>query len=194
MKAKNRTRQSKKKDTAVKSIFQKTINFAEVFNKGLFKSEYIKAQDLQEIDTTEIALIKDTSIQRHRDVLKRLYQGKTLAIFGVENQTDIDYTMPLRVMGYNFLSYLNQQHSLEQTGKHFSKTDKLAPVITLVVYYGETEWQKPRDLYDMLDMPKELEKFIPNFPINVIDVRHLSGEEIECYTGDVKALFGFFGI
>ncbi len=182
---------SSKKDTSIKSVFKDPVKFAEVFNKGLFKKEYIKAEDLQEIDTTEIALMKNIAVQRHRDVLKRLYKGKTFAILGLENQTDIDYTMPLRVMGYNFLSYLNQQRLLEQDKKFFSKADKLAPVITLVIYYGETEWKSHQNLWDMLDIPEELKEFVPNFPINIIDVRHLSEKEIESYSGDVKALFGF---
>ena len=38
------------------------------------------------------------------------------------------------------------------------KDDKLIPIITAVVYFGEKPWDGPRSLYDMLDIPNEAMK------------------------------------
>ena len=35
------------------------------------------------------------------------------------------------------------------------KEDKLIPIITAVVYFGDEPWDGPRSLYDMLDIPSE---------------------------------------
>ena len=50
-------------------------------------------------------------------------------------------------------------------------TDKFLPVITLVLYYGEKDWDGPRSLYDMLVIPDRIKHFVGNYPINIIQMK-----------------------
>ena len=50
-------------------------------------------------------------------------------------------------------------------------TDKFLPVITLVLYYGEKDWDGPRSLYDMLVIPDRIKRFVGNYPINIIQMK-----------------------
>ena len=50
-------------------------------------------------------------------------------------------------------------------------TDKFLPVITLVFYYGEKDWDGPRSLYDMLVIPDRIKHFVGNYPINIIQMK-----------------------
>ena len=91
---------------------------------------------------------------------------------------------------------LNQNRKNKLKGdeflSNFSKDDKLTPVITLVIYYGDDKWNGPQSLKDMLNVKDEImENLVLNFSIHLIDVKHLEKEEIDKYEGSIKALFGF---
>lgn len=52
------------------------------------------------------------------------------------------------------------------------KEDKLYPIITLTVYYGEKPWDGPKTLKDMVyDMPVEIERVFSDYSMNLIEVR-----------------------
>lgn len=60
------------------------------------------------------------------------------------------------------------------------RDDKLIPIITAVVYFGEEPWDGPRSLYDMLNIPNEtMKKFIPNYWINLISPADMGDDEFE---------------
>ena len=48
-------------------------------------------------------------------------------------------------------------HSADEFLSGFKKTDRLHPVISLCVYYGESEWDGPFSLKDMLEIPEKIE-------------------------------------
>lgn len=94
-----------------------------------------------------------------------MYMGSEFILLGIENQSLIHYAMPLRSMGYDFLNYtkeyneIKRRHKRENHMKHMSpdeflsgifKTDRLHPVFTLVVYYGEKPWDGPLSLKGMM--------------------------------------------
>lgn len=67
----------------------------------------------------------------------------------------------------------------------FSKDDRLIPVITLAVYWGTEPWDGPRNLHEMLDIPRELLHYkdkIGNYGINLLEVQSI--ENLEQYSGE----------
>ena len=117
----------------------------------------IKAEDLVAADTAETAVIdkleKIITTKKTRDVIKHLSikrEGKiTYAILGVENQSLINYAMPVRNLIYDALSYgaqvYEEEKALKQSKKKldsaeylsgFGKDSKIYPVITLVINWG----------------------------------------------------------
>lgn len=87
--------------------------------------------------------------QGNRDILmedKR--NGRYRLICGEENQSDRDNTMPERVMGYDYAAYEKQIRELikqnDEAGtsayaKQIHDDQRLAPVITSVLYWGKED-------------------------------------------------------
>ena len=51
------------------------------------------------------------------------------------------------------------------------KADKLIPVITIVVYYGEKSWDGAVSLYEMLNIPKAMESFVNDYKMHLVEAR-----------------------
>ena len=68
----------------------------------------------------------------------------------------------------------------------------MIPIISLVFYYGSDPWDGPVDLYDMfrLEGTKEekevLEKYLPNYKINLVDAERL--EDVEKFSDDLQVI------
>ena len=143
-------------------------------------------------------------ISIYRDiVINTKIQMKT-TIITIENQSDIHYAMPVRIMSGDNANYHNQWRKIAKIHKEhkdltgmeflsgFSKEDKLTPVSTIVVYFGADPWDGPRCLKDMLDLkgfPQEMIDFIGDYPINLLEVRNFSDYEI--FQSDFKYVCGF---
>lgn len=51
------------------------------------------------------------------------------------------------------------------------KSDRLHPVISLCVYYGENQWDGPFSLKDMLEIPEKIKPLVSDYRMNLIQVR-----------------------
>ncbi len=108
--------------------------------------------------------------RRYRDLKMQSRQNGQFRIFALENQSVVDYTMPLRCMEYDFLDYQEQLNNLKEAYKikkaalqgseklcGIKQKDRLLPVYTVCLYHGEEEWDGPRSLCDMIHMDDESE-------------------------------------
>ena len=67
------------------------------------------------------------------------------------------------------------------------------PVVTIVLYFGyETHWNKARRLKECFPIPKELEPFVNDYPIHIIEVAWLPEEVITSMKSDFKVVANFF--
>ena len=108
-------------------------------------------------------------------------------------------------MIYDGLSYIEQMRQTweehqneadlavtrEEFLSKFLKTDKIYPVITLVLYYGTEKWDASTDLYGMF--PEELwreaiEPYVPNYRINLLEAGNV--KQIEKFHTDLQQIFG----
>ena len=68
----------------------------------------------------------------------------------------------------------------------------MIPIISLVFYYGSEPWDGPVDLYDMFQLEgtkeenKILEKYLPNYKINLVDAERL--EDVEKFSDDLQVI------
>lgn len=121
-------------------------------------------------------------------------------IWGIENQQKIHYAMPLRHMIEDALSYLKEYNEIakknvdEKTANtkdeflsRFKKTDRLHPVITLCVYYGEKEWDGATSLKEMLELPDYLENLVPDYKMNLLQLRN--SKNLKFKNKDVQTIF-----
>lgn len=60
------------------------------------------------------------------------------------------------------------------------KEDKLIPIITAVVYFGDEPWDGPRSLFEMLDVRDErLYRFLSDYKLNLISPADMVEDEFE---------------
>ena len=190
-----------------KDITQKNFEayndvFSDIVNGTLFDGrKVIKPEAL--IDATAKSQYKaDDNVihEQERDVAKYWTDKNCyirLAMLGVENQLAIDMDMPLRVIGYDGSSYrdeMNQDEIVidEETGKKHKIRHKRYPVVTIVLYFGKTPWKKPLSLYDVLEISDDLQPFVNDYKINLIDVPRLKGEQVEKFTSDFQIIADYF--
>ena len=170
----------KNKDSLAKEYIKDNIIFADLINYYFFDGKKkVKDSDLKELDTTQVETLKDDfTIQRYRDLVKEACikedSNNTYIIFGIENQSEIDNKMVFRCMIYDALSYINQIENKKKNGKI-----KLKPVITLVLYLGNGEWNGPKSLYEMLDMGKYqfIKDRIYDYKLHLISPYEINNED-----------------
>ena len=134
------------------------------------------------------------------DVVKKTAYGADFVIWGLENQEKVHYAMPLRHMIGDAFSYMKEYNEIAARNKkdknfassdeflsNLKKTDRLHPVISLCVYYGEKEWDGPYTLADMLKIPDELKPLVSDYKMNLLQLRE-SGE-LHFHDSDVDTVF-----
>ena len=185
-----------KADNVLQEYWDDEEKFADLFNAKLFGGErVILPEHLTEADSRSTTTIankngkKSGTTSMYRDLIKvaKICQeyGVELVILGLENQEHIHYAMPMRVMGYDYSEYKKQHRKLAKKytknrkglsdDEYLSKmkrTDKLHPVITIVIYYGEKEWDGAKTLHEMLDISEELKPYVNDYKMHLIEVRN----------------------
>ncbi|MCM1236286.1 MAG: Rpn family recombination-promoting nuclease/putative transposase [Ruminococcus flavefaciens] len=184
--------QDLKPDTVLKNYWSDNEQFADLFNAVLFDGRpVIKAEELEDVDTEESTVLEHReyaeSIKASRDNIKiqkkSSVYGVQFVLLGLESQEHIHYAMPMRVMGYDYGSYKKQYDSNAKKYKEaqgmsedeylsrMKKTDKLIPVITVVIYYGEKPWDGAKSLHEMLDIPSEMVPYVNDYKMLLVEAR-----------------------
>lgn len=200
-------------DIVLKKYLSDKYRFADLINGSIFGGKQrVKAENLTLLNgESDLCFLdkngKRKTVMRYRDVIMKADFGTCFAVMAEENQTKIHYAMPVRNMLYDALSYTEQIEEIKKQHKHegekltdaeflsgMRKEDKLCPVITLVIYYGEKEWDAHTDLYGMLGfeeeekIPQEIARVLPNYRINLIHAGNI--EEPERYKSGLQLVFG----
>lgn len=72
------------------------------------------------------------------------------------------------------------------------KADRLMPVITLVVYFGDKDWDGAKSIHEMLSVDDdELLSYVPNYKINLIEPAKISDEDYDKFKTDVGSVLQF---
>lgn len=141
--------------------------------------------------------------EKIRDICKKeIKEGKCYAVLGIENQTEICQTMPLRVLQYDAAMYDMLVKDLQDKNKtegHEAKYaevllpgQKIPPVHTVVLYFGLKPWTGPKSLSEMLEIPEDCAMTISDYPIHIVEVAFLEDEVIEQFTSDFRVIAKFF--
>ena len=200
------------KDFASRSFFSDNERYADIVNGiGCAGIPFVKGKDLQELDSkVNFGRFRKHGPKRrrktlYRDLVRKTPFGINFAIIGIENQEEIDYALPLRVLCYDAGEYEKQADQIRRevrrekkrlsAGEYlygFKKNSSLFPVVTFFLYYGEKEWDGAKDLHGLLDfkdIPEVLKEKISNYQIHVIEVRKFADTSI--FKTDVKQVFDF---
>ena len=166
-----------KYDDALYRYLSDNDRFADFFNAVLFGGRQILRGELLQSDSERYVTANpksETGTVRQnkngfRDIKKRANTGGSFVITAIENQHDIDYAMPWRIMQYDQMEYGQQiqeiqccrrraadrRRSVNGWQNRLERGDKLHPVYTICFYHGTETWDGPRSLRDMMQFGQE---------------------------------------
>ena len=190
-----------KRDAYTRPYFANKKRFADFINVHLYGGkEILREGALVRIRGTYPS-IGSFSGEKSRDIF--MEHKKPQMRYGIELETESDYGMPERVMVYDVGEYEKQiaegdkeRRTKKEYVKYIEKksrmkeTDRLIPVISIVLYLGEGRWRGPRRLKEMLELPRELEdyqgEYLQDYRICVIEADYV---DAEAYRTDLKEFF-----
>ena len=195
------------KDVTLKTFWRDNEHFADLFNATVFNGKQVlKPDKLTEMDTDVSATIQsksyNESITRNRDVVKKMSDGVEFNILGLEIQDKTHYAMPLRTMTYDALGYIKEYNDIKKHHKlnkdsfssheeflsGINKSDRFHHIITLVLYYGESLWDGPTCLSDMMvSMPDNIKAYFSDYKLNLVQI--LDSDKYTFYNEDVRNVF-----
>lgn len=174
------------KDIAEKQLLSYADVFANIMNVGLFHGkEIIRPEELTDVPPQSTYKMEGKLREQERDVAKFWKNSELrLALLGLENQSQIDPAMPIRVIGYDGAAYRNELNA---------DSVKLYPVLTVVLYFGwEQRWKKPRCLKDCFEIPEPLKPYISDYHINVVEVAWLPDDVIAQFSNPFRMVAEYF--
>ncbi len=200
------------RDITQKEFFANEERFADLVNAICFRGrEIVRPEEL----TTEPESVRKADemaiLERTCDVVrKQAKNGVIYAIYALENQDKVDYRMLVRVMVEESLAYDKQSKSIAKINKirhegmtgdeyvaGFRKGDKLTPVYTIVVYWGDKEWDEAKSLRELVDIPEENEalrqemlQMLPDYRIKVFDLN--KEKDFSVFGETLRTVFEFY--
>ena len=193
------------KDIALARYFSDEERYADLINGFVYRGrEVVKGSDIRDRDTSVAGKGKKGHFRKCRDLMRKVVMGTDVVLVGLENQDEVHYAMPIRVMledaaGYDEqLRRIQREHrdrkdlrGAEYVGR-FARTDRVSPVVTIVLYYGKNPWDGPTQLCQLMDQkepPDELAALVNDYKIHVLEVG--SFEDTSLFKTDLREVFGF---
>ena len=192
-------------DNCMAILLSNPRNFAALFNSLHIFQDKILPEDLAEMDSRlsvlrfkDYAEIKKKGQTLYRDNLK-IWKGRIPVCLGAENESKADPTMAIRILNYEAINYERQVAAIQarnewewSDGEHihypeeltageklsrFKKKDKLYPVFTAILFTGDT-WDCATNLNEMFTIPDNFMKWIPSWPLCLIDPHQMDDDKI----------------
>ena len=180
--------------------------FADIVNGTLLFGTGLKIEEKDLVDTGARTIYKSSGELhgQERDVVKlwkRIHM--TICLLGLENQTEVDPMLPLRVQGYEGGDVRFQiakrddairaaRRAGDEAKVKELRERKFYPVVTLVLYYGTGHWTKPKSVLECMEVAEELRPFVNDSRLNVVEVAYLTDEQRSAFTSDFKIVAEYF--
>lgn len=185
-----------KRDLSLKAYLADPVRYADMYNGSIFGgAQVLDASQLEEAATVIAKVDGGVSLETTCDIVMRQKAGGGLfALWILENQEEVDYGMVVRVLLREALEYDRQVKELkrrneavyrEWTGElaageylyKIRRSDRIRPVCTLIIYWGNKPWDGPESLHEFLDLSgygedvaEELKKMIPEYPLHIFNL------------------------
>ena len=174
------------KDIAEKTLEAYNDVFADIVNVLIFNGKQtIKEKDLEDETPRSCIKIDGKLHEQERDVAKFWKNSNIrIALYGLENQTEPDVDMPLRISSYDGAAYKEQLLNDERKERY--------PVVTLVLYFGSNHWNKPKTLYERLIISDELKPFVSDHKANIFEISFLTQDQLNMFKSDFKIVADYF--
>ena len=168
-------------DKLAKWIFKKTE-----FLRGLvfiLKDDIVQHLDFERAKVVSPDIVGNTLQELVSDIVFTVpfqdnSNGTELTIYILlEHQSTAD-----RMMGYRLLSYMCQiwHAQLEQLANAGVKSSqqRLSPILPIVFYTGDRQWNTPVSLNAVMDVPEQMAPYVPSFKTHFFGVKHIDTDEL----------------
>lgn len=163
------------KDILLKEYQCDNRHFCDFINGILFEGQAVlKPNEVEELPT-ELVFIKELgkestkekerpeirTVHRFRDLTKKCLIDGEKVIIAIQNQSKVDFGMPVRILTEDSLDYTMQCKA--KGCKALRKKDTLSPVLSVVFYHGPGSWNGAEELLEMIKVPEKirhLEKYL----------------------------------
>ncbi|MDO4293233.1 MAG: Rpn family recombination-promoting nuclease/putative transposase, partial [Eubacteriales bacterium] len=198
-----------RKNDAIVDFLGRDEVLADLYNGCLYNGEQVILPELLgDVQRTYHESLKNRYLKksrrrRERDVLKLFQDKEHLILLAVEAQNNPHLCMPLKCLEYDVDEYVRQLRHLSRRYREngeltepteklsgIRRTDRLNPVVTIVLYHGEDDWTAPTHLQEMLDMSDmrpEMKNFCADYNIHLFKLSDLN--EKNFHTG-LRELIG----
>lgn len=180
-----------RRDTYTRPYIADKQRFAELINVNIYGGkEIVKKEMLTDLRVSYPSLGSPKG-EKRRDILMEHSDPKIR--YGIELETEQDYSMPERIMLYDAGEYETQigetdrKYRAEGSYKEYvekksrmKKEDRLTPVISVVLYLGAGKWGGPCKLTQMLAIPAEVvqysRKYLQDYQVCIIEADFVKPE------------------
>ncbi len=175
------------KDIVEKNLEDYNDVFADIVNALVFEGKRaVSPRDLRPVKVRSQYKADEGKLhEEERDNAKYWAKGKVkIALLGMENQTSPDQDMPFRIIGYDGAAYRSQLID--------EKSKERCPVLSIVLYFGESHWSGPTSIREMVDIPAGMEKYVNDYQIHIFEVAHLTEEQVKLFRSDFRIVADYF--
>jgi predicted transposase/invertase (TIGR01784 family) len=154
---------------------------------GFVHEPWVAELDFTTLEIVSGSYISDDLRSREDDVIWRVkYRQSWVYVYLlIEFQSTIDRYMAVRLMTYMGLLYQDLIKS-----KQFTSDRRLPPVFPVVLYNGETRWNAPTDLKELIvSPPGGLEHYLPSLKYLILDEGAYDLNELTPLKNLVAAIF-----
>ncbi len=185
------------KDMTEKALEAFNDVFADIVNNLLFHGrKRLLEEELEQGRERSVYQGEKALREQERDTSKYWRKSSIrIAYIGLENETEAENDMPLRVIGYDGAAYRDQiAYELDEGGRRKKARDRY-PVVTLVLYFGyKKRWDKATTLYEAIgkNVDDDLMPFVNDYHINLFEIAWITDEQVLGFQSDFGIVADYF--
>ena len=160
-----------KHDIAHKEFFSHPENVKDLI-QGVVALDCVSEFDFSTLERDNDSFVEKEKNERHDDIIWRLkWRDRWVYVYIlIEFQHKVDKAIPVRIMSYVSLLYLNL---LNNKKLNYGKRKKLPVVLPIVLYNGQRKWTASKKIQDMIEKaPEEMAMYVPKLSYYFIDEIH----------------------
>lgn len=188
-------------DVLDRQFFAEPKRFAELINMELYQGRKVLVPERLTRLTRSYPSLSSSAGEKDRDIL--MHDTEQNLCYGLEIETESDYSMPERVMVYDACEYeyqikeINREHKQQKMYQNYrekksrmKKEDSLIPAVTMVLYLGEGHWCGRRSMQELFGIPEQRDRtynpVLQNYGFPLMEADYI---DIQNYHTDLKEFF-----
>ena len=172
-----------KKDIVFKDYFGDPVIFADFLNGSLYNGNHHYHEQFFETDDTDMSLVDSDNLktyERRRDVAFRYKNNQGISFVCLENQSEEDEVMPVRILVYDAFRY----------NKQLQRGNDIHYVKTFTFYCGDRKWKHPFNLRGVLKSHQDINDENNDWKMELIDLKKLNEDNYKIESNFLLVKYG----